>query len=284
MKIPDPGILPRSTCFSFTPPEIARELFFYLTWCGHYYCTGNYFIRRETYPPMLLMYVCQGAFQVEYRGEARKARPGDILLLDCSEPHYYQAEDGLEFLYAHFDGAQSHPICRHILDEQGWLLRRENGAAVGDALREMVSFYEQGGVEGPFESSMRIYRILGLLLGPTPREREAGGPVDEAVSYIRSHVGKKITLDELAGIANLSPFYFSRCFKRQTGFSPMGYVINTRLDQAKILLIRTTRSVEDIAWEVGYASSRSFIDLFTGRIGISPTQFRKEHQSHASPP
>ena len=104
MKPVDPGILPQSICFSFTPSDIAQELYFYPTWCGHYYCNSNYFIRRPSYPPLLLAYVRQGVFRVEYRGELRRAQHGDVLLLDCSEPHYYQAEDGLEFLYVHFDG------------------------------------------------------------------------------------------------------------------------------------------------------------------------------------
>ena len=61
----------------------------------------------------------------------------------------------------------------------------------------------------------------------------------------------------------------------------MEYVINTRIDQAKVLLIRSTKSVEEIAWEVGYASAGSFINVFVKRLGLSPTQFRKEHWSRS---
>lgn len=279
MKIPDPGILPQSVCFSFTPPELSKRLLFYATLCGHYYCTANYFIRRASYPALLVMFVQKGVFRVEYRGEARKARQGDVILLDCTEPHYYRAEDGLKFLYVHFDGSNSRDICRHVIGQEGWLIRRESNWKLGELIYSMVEFYERGGVETPSESSLRIYRLLSWLLYPAPQRREADEPIDKAVQYIRANVGKSITLEELAGTVSLSPFYFSRRFKRQTGFSPMEYVINTRIDQSKILLIRSTKPVEEIAWEVGYASAGSFINLFTRRIGISPTRFRKEHQS-----
>lgn len=276
MKSVDPGILPQSICFSFTPPEIAKKMLFYPTWCGHYFCTSSYFMRRETYPPLLAAYVRDGVFRVEYRGEVRKAKRGDVVLLDCTEPHYYHAEDGLEFVYMHFDGSNSHELCRHIIDMHGWLIQRNSNILVGKLLKDMVDFYEHDGLETPFENSMRIYRLFDLLLSPTPQEKEAGGPIQDAIQYIRANVGKPITLDELARVAKLSPYYFSHSFKRQSGFSPMEYVINTRVDRAKILLARTSKPVEEIAYEVGYSSSSSFINLFVKREGISPARYRKE--------
>ena len=44
MQSVDPGIRSESVCFPFTPSQTARELLFYPTWCGHYYCTANYFM------------------------------------------------------------------------------------------------------------------------------------------------------------------------------------------------------------------------------------------------
>lgn len=279
VKSVDPGILSYSTCFSFTASDIAKELFFYPTWCGHYYCNENYFMRRESYPPLLIVFVRKGAFHVEYRGEKKQARRGDVVLLDCLEPHYYHAEDGLEFLYMHFDGGNSHALARHVIETQGWLIQRESNMMVGKLLYDMVDFYERGGIETSFDSSMRIYKLFELLLTPTEQEKQAASPIDDAIHHIRDNVGKQITLTELAGIAKLSAYYFSHCFKQQTGFSPMEYVVNTRIERAKVLLLRTTKSVAEIAYEVGYSSSGSLINLFIKRVGVSPGRYRKEHQS-----
>ena len=87
MKSVDPGILDQSVCFSFTPPDVARELLFYPTWCGHYFCTENYFMKRDSYPPLLVAFIRKGVFHVQYRGESRRAEEGDVLLLDCMEPN-----------------------------------------------------------------------------------------------------------------------------------------------------------------------------------------------------
>ncbi len=87
-----------------------------------------------------------------------------------------------------------------------------------------------------FATSMRIYRLLQMLNDlddySTPSEES---PVHIAIRYIRDNVGKKITLQELADLSNLSIYYFSHRFKDETGYSPMDYVINLRMDKAKIL-------------------------------------------------
>lgn len=278
MKSVDPGILPQSVCFSFTPSDLAKQLYFYPTWCGHYYCTKNYFMKRETFPPLLVVFVRNGMFHVEYRGEIFDAQKGDVVLLDCREPHYYQAYDGLEFLYMHFDGSNSHEICQHILDQSGPLIQQESNVLIGRQLYNMVDFYVHDGIETMFQSSMRIYHIFEYLLAPARQSVQNDNPVEHAIRYIRSHVGKDISLEELAGVANLSTYYFAHCFKEQTGFSPMEYVINTRLDQAKVLLALTSKSVAEIAYEVGYSSSSSLINIFVKRIGMSPRQYRMNYQ------
>lgn len=279
MKSVDPGILPQSVCFSFTPSETAKALYFYPTWCGHYYCNHNYFMRRDSFPPLLVAFVRNGLFHIEYRGLTFDAGKGDVVLLDCREPHYYHAHDGLEFLYMHFDGSNSHEICQNILDQTGPLIQQESNVLIGRQLYNMVDFYVHDGIETMFQSSMRIYHIFEYLLAPSSQQMNNDNPIDRTIRFIRGNVGKDITLNELAAVANLSPYYYAHCFKQQTGFSPMEYVINTRLEQAKILLVRTIKSVAEIAYELGYSSSNSLINMFVKRVGVSPKQYRKSHQS-----
>lgn len=291
MKSVDIGVLPNSICFSFTPPEIARNLYFYPTWCGHYFCSSRYFMRRNCYPPLLVIYVRRGTLNVEYREETRQAHEGDVVLLDCTEPHYYHAEDNLEFLYMHYSGSNSHAITQQIINTQGWILRgeerNEDGSFIRDSrnerinllLQDMVYLYAHNHAETMFESSMRIYKLFEILLSPTRQEQKEELPITAAVEYIRANVGKPITLEELAEIAKLSPFYFSRMFKRETGFAPLEYVINTRIEHAKTLLLTTGKSVSEIAEAVGYASPGSLINLFVKKVGSSPGQYRKSHKS-----
>lgn len=279
MQSVDPGILSESVCFPFTPSQSAKELLFYPTWCGHYYCTGSYFMKRDSYPPLLIVYIRKGRFRVEYRGEFCVAEPGDVMLIDCMEPHYYHAEDGLEFVYMHFDGSNSHALCRSITEQNGWLIRRDNNTLIGTMLYDMVQFYQQNGVETDMQRSARIYRMFDLLLAPSAEEMSADDPIEQAIQYIRTHIGKAVSVEELASQVCLSVSYFAHIFKRRTGFSPADYVINSRIERAKVLLVRTQKPIGEIAEEVGYSASGSLIYLFVKKVGVSPRQYRVQHMS-----
>ena len=280
MKSVDPGILSQSICFSFTPSELAQKLYFYPTWCGHYFCTQNYFMKRKTYPPLLIVFIRDGKLHVEYEGQSFDAEKGDVVLLDCSKPHYYHAYDGLDFLYMHFDGSNSHDICQHILESRGSLIREDSNVLIGRLLYNMVDFYQNGGIESMFQSSMRIYHIFEYLLKPPVAQTESKTSIEESIQYIRRNYNESLSINILADIAALSPYYYAHCFKEETGFSPMEYVTNTRLEHAKIELARTQKPIEEIADMIGYSSSSSFINMFTRRVGLSPKQYRKSHQSH----
>ncbi len=232
---------------------------------------------------LLIVFVREGKFHIEYRDYNFDTEKGDVILLDCREPHYYHAYDSLEFLYMHFDGSNAHDICRHILAANGPLIRQESNILIGRLLYNMVDFYKNDGIETMFQSSMRIYHIFEYLLSPPKKNVENDSPLEKVLHYIHSNIGKDMTLEELSEVANLSPYYFAHRFKQQTGFSPMEYVINTRLNHAKVLLVRTNKSISEIACEVGYSSSGSLINIFVRRNGISPSQYRRQYQSGNGP-
>ena len=201
------------------------------------------------------------------------------MLIDCMEPHYYHAEDGLEFVYMHFDGSNSHALCRSITEQNGWLIRRDNNTLIGTMLYDMVQFYQQNGVETDMQRSARIYRMFDLLLAPSAEEMSADDPIEQAIQYIRTHIGKAVSVEELASQVCLSVSYFAHIFKRRTGFSPADYVINSRIERAKVLLVRTQKPIGEIAEEVGYSASGSLINLFVKKVGVSPRQYRVQHMS-----
>jgi len=274
MKCADPGLYEGSYNAAMTPTDIAASLYFYPTWCGHFFCSDKYFMKRERYKYMLVMFIQKGQMDVEYRSERVEAVTGDLLLLDTTEPHYYHAHDGLEFLYMHFDGSNAQEICHAIIEQQGWLIRRENNLEVKMLLHDVVQHYKSGKVETPIVSSARIYRLFELLLTPTEHEQSRENPIEETMRYVRRNINKRITLKDLAAIAKMSVYYYSHTFKKRTGLAPMEYVIQTRMEHAKGLLIRTPKSVEEIACEVGYASGASFINQFAKKVGMSPSRYR----------
>ncbi len=101
--------------------------------------------------------------------------------------------------------------------------------------------------------------------------------IQEVCRYICNYYNKPISLNEMAKIAYMSPTYFSKKFKRVTGFGFNEYLNNVRIKMATSLLMETQSSITEIATFCGYQDSNYFGDVFKKIIGISPNKYRKEH-------
>ena len=107
-------------------------------------------------------------------------------------------------------------------------------------------------------------------------EREAA--IQKAASYIYNHYQEPLTLDLVAERVHMSPTYFSRRFKKLTGFGYREYVNHIRLKEASRLLLETELPVMEIAQRCGFADSNYFGDLFRKEKGVSPRVYRKNPQ------
>ena len=76
--------------------------------------------------------------------------------------------------------------------------------------------------------------------------------------YVRAHLAESVSIKKLAELAELSLFHFSRVFKQSTGMTPLQFVIRERMLLAQQLIRETSRSLIEIALEVGYASPSHF--------------------------
>jgi AraC family transcriptional regulator len=94
--------------------------------------------------------------------------------------------------------------------------------------------------------------------------------------YIEAHLAEPLSLTEIAEIACLSPFHFSRSFKRSAGVGLHEYVIRRRIERAKQLMLYSDLSLVQIAGAVGFDSQSSFTARFRREVGLSPGRFRKE--------
>jgi AraC-like DNA-binding protein/CheY-like chemotaxis protein len=114
----------------------------------------------------------------------------------------------------------------------------------------------------------------------------AGGPLSQvisnlpasilrAVAHMEDHLGNDITLAELAERAGMSKYHFCRVFKAHLDRSPIGYLIDLRIEKARILLRTTDLSMSEIAALVGFNDISNFSRKFKELNAITPSLFRK---------
>jgi AraC-like DNA-binding protein/ligand-binding sensor protein len=104
----------------------------------------------------------------------------------------------------------------------------------------------------------------------------------KAVNFIKANYMKKIVLEDVAGSVYLSPAYFSRVFKQETGHNFSNYLNKIRIDESKKLLKNAGVNISDIAGMVGYEDQSYFSKVFKKITGVSPLKFRQSRGNTSS--
>jgi AraC-like DNA-binding protein len=101
-------------------------------------------------------------------------------------------------------------------------------------------------------------------------------PVEMAKEYIHENFASDISLYEVSDHCCVSPFHFSRIFKKFTSYSPHQYLHNVRLKHGESLLRTTSHLVSDVAFSSGFNSVEYFATAFRQRYKMSPSKYRGE--------
>lgn len=100
--------------------------------------------------------------------------------------------------------------------------------------------------------------------------------VKDVLVYLNNNYCEKITLEQLAKKFRASVSYICHEFTREYHISPINYVIQRRITEAKFALTNTEHGLNEIAWRVGYENVDHFAKLFMRHVGCSPSDYRKQ--------
>jgi len=170
---------------------------------------------------------------------------------------------------------------------RGGAISLERRTNVDDPFISRIALSIIGDMEGGFLdhvladalNTALAVRITRLFVGPSainlaPSNGLSRERLRRVCDYIEEHLDDRLTLTEIAGIACLSPFHFSRSFKQAAGVSPRRYIIKRRVERAKTLLRLTDQPLSWVAQEAGFTDQSHLTTEFRRQIGVTPGRFR----------
>ncbi|AKO93023.1 AraC family transcriptional regulator [Priestia filamentosa] len=275
MKIIEKGVLNQSEIFFHIPSEFAKNALYCLHDSGLFYCNNTYFIEREHYNNYLMMLIKKGSMTIRYQNQEFQAPKDTLVFLNCCQPHMYQANEDVFFEWFHFSGIPSEHYFNLLFEKSGCTFSIKNNFVIPECMSQIVRMAEKANINEHL-ISMNIHKIMYELNEVSHETTDIQERViTHAISYIENHFTNEINLKELAQYVHLTPFHFSRVFKKYTGFSPYEYIINFRINYAKRLLQNTNISIKEISIEAGFNSDTHFMTTFKKHTSLTPKQFRE---------
>lgn len=99
-------------------------------------------------------------------------------------------------------------------------------------------------------------------------------PINQAKRYIKKHFSEGISLEEVSSEVGFSSSYFSTLFRKETGKTFLEYLMDVRIEEAKVLLRESKMTIEMVVKSVGVNDYKRFSKTFKKNTGISPKEYR----------
>ncbi len=277
MKSCEEFVSVESDYYVYSPSQTAQNMFFYILYSGYFIYQSGYHLHRDSYDSFLLMYIQSGSLTLEFEGRTEQIEAGSFVLIDCYEPHSYYSAAGWESIWCHFDGPTARAHYATIKSHLGNIFSLSNPYPIISKLETIYHTFSDGNIIREPLMSKYINDILTAFLLYAPEKNNSSNYINmtqEIISYVNEHFTEDISVDTLAGRAGLSLYHFIRTFKKETGFTPHEYIVNTRINTAKYLLKNSKLPVKDICFNTGFSCESVFCSAFKKHQGITPMEYR----------
>lgn len=240
-------------------------------------------IRGQGYPAYQLAVCTHGTGEFICMGIRHTIERGDVFIFEPRVPHEYypvNTEWSIHFFIFGGDGISGIMKYMNIESYAVFSMDDDELAKYTDTVFKLHESYK---TKPEFTISSLMYQLLSQtynLKRKKPAEDEAGEEIHEriitpVVRYMRKKYRENINLDDMCMVAEVSRSYLCRVFKRKTGITPIRFLLNIRIEEAKKRLISTDMRVSGIAAEVGFNDVSYFCAVFKNCVGITPEEYRK---------
>lgn len=274
------------------PPAIIQRMrtepttsMLYITDIGFYPKAFNHFRQRTTpIEQYVFIYCTEGTGWYRLDGQKYNVKANQYFILPAHEPHAYGADeqDPWTIYWVHFSGSLAPAFCapqtfRPTEIKPGVHSRIHYRT---ELFEEIFRILKMGySLENLSYASSVFHHYLGSLRYlqqyRDAHQHDDSDPVNAAIHYMKENMGKKITLHDLADYTGYSASHFSTMFLQRTGYAPLNYFNQIKIQKACQLLDFTDMKINQVCYKIGIEDAYYFSRLFRQVMGVSPRAYRQ---------
>lgn len=256
-----------------------------------------YYRGLHTHKDVEVIQLLTGVLHIMTPDEDFYLYPGDMAYFNPNQPHSCQTEtiNGSSLFVIQFDPAlctEYYPAMRNLFFESGQMHKYIPEQIMQElkAVSRQVGweyFSQEKGYE--FACVGAVNHIMSCMLKYMPYQliseeeylasSHYNKRMDRIIMYVQDHFSEKISLQEIAKNEGITTSYLSHLFRDYLQKSFQDYVNELRFERAVFLLKNTNMKVLDICIESGFSDSKYLNRTFIKTFGMTPKEFRREHQS-----
>lgn len=250
---------------------------------GYYPKAKDHFTYRKKGLPENFLFYCVDGHGYYKIGEQRfDVGPNQFFILPQNVEHAYGSDPvhPWTIYWIHFGGTAL-PELNDMQTVQQYFKSHtiKNNGDVLPIFMQIYKTLELGySIDNLMYANMCLHQFLNIFIYNGKHYAEADQEkmdcVDSAILYMQQHIEENISLNELSTLYNYSVSRFSNLFKQKTGYAPIDYFVQMKMQKACQLLDFTDRSVKDIAFSMGFDDPYYFSKRFRAIIGKSPKNYR----------
>lgn len=246
----------------------------------------HYYQRPNGISQAILLYCSNGEGWIELGGNVAQVRAGEVVILPTDVPHSYGADkiNPWSIYWLHLTGACCDAATAAVMGSDGEPARavpvgfsEERNALFTHIATTLLKGYSASNL---LHANLTLPHYLSSFIAPEhfgsqKLSASVASPTEKAILYMQENLSNSLTLDNIARSVNLSVSFFSRKFKKDTGYAPIEYFNYLRIQKACQLLHFSTWRINEVASAIGIDDPFYFSRLFKQQMGLSPVHYRK---------